>query len=139
VRFWDSSALVPLCLEQPATAQALQWQREDPELVAWWGSAVECASAIARLRREGHLTAVEEAQARTLLSALKASWFEVQPGDAVREQALRILRLHPLRAADALQLAAALEWGGSPPDGVLVTFDDRLREAARREGFTVHG
>lgn len=139
MRFWDASALVPLCLEQPATVQALRWQREDPEMVVWWGSAVECASAIARLHREGHLTAAGESQARALLGALKASWFEVQPGDGVREQALRILRLHPLRAADALQLAAALDWGGSPPEGALVTFDDRLRDAARREGFTVHG
>ena len=136
MRFWDSSALVPLCLEQPRTATALRWQREDPELVVWWGSAIECASAIARLHREGHLTTAEEAQARALLTELKASWYEVQPGDAVREQALRILRLHPVRAADAVQLAAALEWGGTPPEGELVTFDDRLREAARREGFT---
>lgn len=139
MRFWDSSALVPLCLAQPATAQALQWQREDPEMAVWWGSAIECASAIARLHREGHLTATEEAQARALLAELKASWYEVQPGDAVREQALRILRLHPLQAADALQLAAALEWGGSPPEGTLLTFDDRLLEAARREGFATHG
>jgi hypothetical protein len=108
-------------------------------MAVWWGSAIECASAIARLHREGHLTATEEAQARALLTELKTSWYEVQPGDAVREQALRILRLHPLRAADALQLAAALEWGGSPPEGTLLTFDDRLLEAARREGFATHG
>lgn len=135
VRFWDASALVPLCLDQPATARALQLHAEDPELVVWWGTPIECASAIARLHHDGQLTAAEEAQARSLLSALKASWFEVQPGDAVREQALRILRIHALRAADALQLAAALEWGGSPPEGQLVTFDERLGAAAQREGF----
>lgn len=135
VRFWDASALVPLCLDQPATARALQLHAEDPELVVWWGTPIECASAIARLHRDGLLTAAEEAQARSLLSALKASWFEVQPGDTVREQALRILRIHALRAADALQLAAALEWGGSPPEGQLVTFDERLGAAAQREGF----
>lgn len=135
VRFWDASALVPLCLDQPATARALQLHAEDPELVVWWGTPIECASAIARLHRDGQLTAAEEAQARSLLSALRASWFEVQPGDAVREQALRILRIHALRAADALQLSAALEWGGSPPEGHLVTFDERLGAAAQREGF----
>jgi hypothetical protein len=59
----------------------------------------------------------------------------VQPGDLVREQALRLLRVHTLRAADALQLAAALEWAGAPTDADFVTFDDRLREAAVREGF----
>ena len=40
---------------------------------------------------------------------------EVLPAEAVREQAARLLRLHPLRAADALQLAAALVWADSPP------------------------
>ncbi len=135
VRFWDASALVPLCLDQPATAKALEFHAEDPELVVWWGTPIECASAIARLHRDGQLTATEEAQARSLLSALRASWFEVQPGDAVREQALRILRIHALRAADALQLAAALEWSGSPPEGHMVTFDERLGAAAQREGF----
>lgn len=135
MRFWDASALVPLLLEQPRTARARELLGEDAELVVWWGSPIECASAISRLHRDGQLTSREEAQARALLTTLKASWFEVQPGDAVREQALRILRLHPLRAADALQLAAALEWAGSPPVGTFVSFDERLASAAQREGF----
>ena len=135
MRFWDSSALVPLLLEQPRTARARALLAEDKELVVWWGSPIECASAISRLHCDGQLTSREEAQARALLTTLKASWFEVQPGDAVREQALRILRLHPLRAADALQLAAALEWAGSPPEGTFVSFDERLGAAAQREGF----
>ena len=137
MRFWDSSALVPLLLRQPQTALARQLLERDAEMVVWWGSAIECASAMARLQREGQLAARAEADARGLLDTLRESWFEIQPGDVVREQALRLLRLHPLRAADALQLAAALEWAGSPPEGGFVTFDDRLGEAARREGFRV--
>jgi predicted nucleic acid-binding protein len=135
VRFWDASALVPLILEQPRTARARELLAEDKELVVWWGSPIECASAISRLHRDGRLTSAEVARARALLLALKASWFEVQAGDAVREQAFRILRLHPLRAADALQLAAAMEWAGSPPDGNFISFDERLSAAAQREGF----
>ncbi len=136
MRFWDSSALVPLLLAQPRTERAKRLLEEDGEPVVWWGSAVDCASSIARLYRDGHLSGRDEQAARALLESLRSSWFEVQPGDGVREQALRLLRLHPLRAADALQLAAALEWAGAPPDGGFVTFDDRLREAAQREGFT---
>jgi len=68
---------------------------------------------------------------------LKESWYEIYPGYAVREQALRALRLHPLRAADALQLTAALEWAGSPPDCAFVSFDARLQAAAHREGFSI--
>ncbi len=135
MKYWDSSALVPLLLDQPLTERARALYGQDSELVVWWGSPIECASAISRLHREGQLTAAEEAQARALLLSLKASWFEVQPGDVLREQALRILRVHPLRAAEALQLAAAIEWAGSPPDGDFISFDDRLAAAAQREGF----
>ncbi|MGH7561729.1 MAG: type II toxin-antitoxin system VapC family toxin [Gemmatimonadales bacterium] len=135
MRFWDSSALVPLCLEQPRTPEARKALAEDPELVLWWGSSIECASAIARLHRDGRLNAAAEAAARELLDTLRMSWFEMQPGDSVREQALRLLRLHALRASDALQLAAALEWSGTPANGVFMTFDERLRAAAHREGF----
>lgn len=135
MRFWDSSALVPLVLEQPRSNEARNLLARDDELVVWWASSIECASAIARLHRDGLLTMPGARDARALLDALRKSWFEVQPGDAVREQALRLLRVHPLRAADALQLAAALEWAGAPPEGDFVTFDDRLREAAVREGF----
>ena len=135
MKFWDSSALVPLLLQQPQTKRVRHLLEEDDELVVWWGSAVECASAIARLHRDGHLSAAAERDARSLLNVLRKSWFEVQPGDAVREQAMRLLRVHALRAADALQLAAALEWAGAPPQGGFVTFDDRLLEAAQREGF----
>ncbi len=137
MRFWDSSALVPLILREPRTDRLKRLLDEDGELVVWWGSAIECASAIARLHREGHLAAAAERDARSLLDTLRASWFEVQSGDAVREQSLRLLRLHPLRAADALQLAAAVEWAGTPPEGGFVTCDDRLRDAAQREGFGV--
>jgi predicted nucleic acid-binding protein len=135
VRFWDSSALVPLVLTQPRTADARRLLKEDGEMVVWWGSSIECASAIARLHRDGHLSLAEEREARRGLRDLGAAWYEVQPGDSLREQALRLLRLHPLRAADALQLAAALEWTGTPAGGAVVSFDDRLREAAQREGL----
>jgi hypothetical protein len=102
----------------------------------WWGSTIECASAIARLHRENHLTDEEELTVRGLLSTLQSSWFEMQAGETLRDLALRLLRLHPLRAADALQLAAAIEWIGSPAAGEFVTLDARLAHAAQREGFT---
>lgn len=137
MRYWDSSALVPLCLEQPQTERARALLDEDPELVVWWGSPVECASAFARLRRDGILSAEDEEVALSVLAALRDAWYEIQPGEGLREQALRLLRLHPLRASDALQLAAGLEWAGVPPRGEFLTFDERLKAAARREGFSV--
>jgi predicted nucleic acid-binding protein len=137
LRFWDSSAIVALLLEQPLSARSRALLDEDPDVVAWWGTSVECASAVARLRREGHLGASDEAAALRILERLRQRWYEVLPGEQVRARALRILRLHPLRSADALQLAAALEWAGTPASAVLITFDDRLARSAELEGFLV--
>jgi predicted nucleic acid-binding protein len=107
VKFWDSSALVPLCVAQPTTQRARAVHREDPDVVVWWGSVIECASAISRVHRDGFLSEKDVVAAQATLAHLRTTWFEIQPGDSVREQAIRLLRLHPLRAADALQLAAA--------------------------------
>jgi len=113
VIFWDSSALVPLLLRQPRSSEAHALIAGDNDMVARWGSAIECASAFARLERERVLDASSARAARTLLAELSASWFEVQPSPSLRDQATRLLRLHPLRAADAIQLAAAIEWAGA--------------------------
>ena len=137
MRFWDSSALVPLCLEEPATVTARRLYDGDPEMAVWWASPVECGSAFARLRREGVLDEDQESAARSALESLCAFWHEVQPTAELRAQALRLLRVHELRAADALQLAAGIAWAGTPPDAELVTLDERLGSAARREGFQV--
>jgi antitoxin (DNA-binding transcriptional repressor) of toxin-antitoxin stability system len=107
--------------------------RTDSSLPVWWGSSVECLSAFACLRREAVLSETEEEQARVILRALQGSVTEIEPTPAVR-----VLRLHPLRAADALQLAASLVWcQGDPLQHGFVCLDQRLREAARREGVTV--
>lgn len=139
MRFWDSSAVIPLILEQPSSARSRELLDEDPDVVVWWGTPVECASAFARLRREGALGPSDEAELIREIEQLRLGWHEMVPGDLVRAQALRVLRLHPLRAADAFQLAAALEWAGSPSGERLVTFDERLGAAAALEGFVVSG
>jgi predicted nucleic acid-binding protein len=138
MRFWDASALIPLCLQERQSTALKRLAQEDESLAVWWGSSVECLSAFARLRREAVLSETEEEQARVILRALQGAVTEIEPTPAVREQAGRVLRLHPLRAADALQLAAALVWcQGDPLQHGFVCLDQRLREAARREGFTV--
>ncbi len=137
MRFWDTSALVPLLLEQPATAGMRSLLEADPEMAAWWGTPVECASAAARLRREECLSAEDETRVLDLLRQLQDAWLEVLPSHDVRSAAMRILRLHSLKAADALQLAAARVWAGEEPDAAFVTLDERLALAARLEGFRV--
>ncbi|NNM07379.1 MAG: type II toxin-antitoxin system VapC family toxin [Gemmatimonadetes bacterium] len=137
MRFWDTSALVPLLLEQEATAEVGGLLSQDPEIVAWWGTPVECVSAAARLRREDRLSVDEEERVLDLLDTLQESWLEILPSEEVRDRAVRLLRVHGLKAADALQLAAARVWAGSTDRAELVTYDERLAFAARLEGFRV--
>jgi hypothetical protein len=138
MKFWDSSAIVPLCLEETATDRALALVNQDPEVAIWWATPVECASAVARLEREAALTPAEAAEAFRRLDLLARSWFEIEPHDELREVARRLLRVHPLRAGDALQLAAAyLAAERRPPTLEVITLDDRLRQAALKEGFRV--
>ena len=124
-------------MEQPSSRRVRPLVEEVAEFVVWWATQVECASAAARLRREGLITPGQEARALDLLAQLWESVVEVQPSSAVRTLAGRLLRTHPLRAADALQLAAALVWAGTPAGDVVVTLDQRLAEAAALEGFRV--
>lgn len=138
MKFWDASALIPLCLQERETPSLKKLVRSDQSIVVWWASSIECLSALARLRREKVLSLDGEEQAQAVLRVLMASWTEVEPSEAVREQAARALRLHPLRAADAVQLAAAIVWcQGDPAHREFVCLDEQLREAGRREGFTI--
>jgi len=138
VRFWDSSALVPLLVDEPRTRSLEGVLKVDPEMVVWWGAEVECVSAIARLEREGRFDSRQVASALAGLTALAEIWHEVAPTQPVKQIAKRLLRVHPLRSADALQLAAATvaaeQLTASLP---IVSLDGRLVEAARREGFPV--
>lgn len=107
-------------------------------MIVWWGTPVEFVSALARHERDGHLTAREFAENHRYLKALSRVWIEIQPGPILRRLAQRLLRTHPLRAADALQLAAALTAAqGDPASLGFVCFDTRLNAAAEREGLTL--
>ncbi len=136
MKFWDSSALIPLVVPEPETRALGALLRADPSVAAWWGSRAECAAALARLEREGRITGPNMALARSRLDVLADQWVEIAPGPQVRDQAERLLRVHALRSADAHQLAAALVASGHRPATLeFVTIDQRLADAARREGF----
>jgi len=138
VRFWDSSALAPLLVEEHDSGLREAQVREDREILVWFGTPAELESALSRRRREGRLAGAEERHARARLDMVSRSWREVQPTILVRDRAVRLLRVHPLRAADAFQLAAALvACEEQTRSSVFLTGDARLREAAEAEGFTV--
>ncbi len=136
MRFWDSSTIPPLILEERASEYATRCYEANRELVVWWGAGVECASALARLERDGALEARDITQALQQLQALQSAWNEVQLLDNVRAAAQRLLRLHTLRAADELQLGAAvLATDHRPQAWEFVCLDTRLAAAAKRERF----
>lgn len=138
MKFWDASAIVPLLVREAPSEALLGVLEHDPSMLVWWGSVVECASAIARRQRDGSLQTDHARVALARLQALAGAWLEVLPSNAVREHAQRALRLHPLRAADSLQLAAALIAAEHQPATLaFVCLDERLNEAAAREGFEV--
>ncbi|RPJ59340.1 MAG: PIN domain-containing protein [Acidobacteria bacterium] len=138
MKFWDSSAIVPLLVKEASTESLLKMLEGDQQLLVWWGTPVECTSALARREREGSMPADQTTAAIERLVSLATAWDEVAPSVAVRSQARRLVRLHPLRAADALQLAAAVVAAEHEPASLeIVTLDERLRTAAEREGFHV--
>jgi predicted nucleic acid-binding protein len=138
VIFWDASAIVPLLIAEPSTRRLQALAASDPDMLVWWGSQVECASALARLERDAALDRRTAGLAFDRLKQLAQGWHEVDPNDIVRETAARLLRVHPLRAADALQLAAAFIAAEQRPASLeMLTLDERLASAAQKEGFVV--
>lgn len=138
MRFWDTSAIVRLLVAETSSAAIMREYELDPEVIAWWATEAECVSALARLERDDSLTAASMAEGLRRLDGLARAWREVQPVTAVRTTAIRLLRVHPLRAADALQLGAAIVAAENHPASLqIVTLDERLAQAAEREGFAV--
>ena len=138
MRFWDSSAVVPLLVLQPASARTDRWFADDPKVALWTLTPVEITSALWRLVRDGTVLEADAQLAESRALEMAAASYTVADIDSVKALARRLLRVHTLRAADALQLSAALVWAGGRPQGkTLHTLDERLALAARREGFDV--
>jgi len=138
VKFWDTSAIVPLSVQESNSVTVREILINAPSMVVWWGTRTECISALMRQVREGGLTPTDERAARHVLQTLVQTWTEMQPSEALRNTAERLITVHPLRTADALQLAAALQWCQGLTTGQgFVAFDRHLRDASYREGFTV--
>ena len=138
MKFWDSSAIVPLLAGEPCTSAVTTLYRDDPVVLVWWAAELECVSALARLERQRAISPAALAEALQRLRALRITWQEVQPIALLKETAIRLLRMHNLRAGDSLQLAAAILASEHRPSTLgFVCLDERLTIAAQREGFNV--
>lgn len=139
MKFWDSSALVPLIVNEEDTDYCLKALKDDPKILIWCLSRVEVMSALCRREREGLLTNDTFRKAKKRLSTILGEVTEVSAIEKVRSRALRLLQVHPLGAADACQLAAALVCVQEEPERLtILCFDRRLESAAVKEGFVVN-
>lgn len=138
MRFWDSSAVVPLVFSEPTSESVNGLLPEDGDLTVWWGTWAECAATISRLRREGSPDEGSGKETCVALDNLTASWMEIEPTSVLRLLASLLSQILPLKTADNLRLAAALRWCGWDTSGAaFVRLDARLRRAAQDEGFDV--
>ena len=133
--FWDTSAIIRICVPAQASSRAKTLVRSHVPVV-WWATRVEVRSALERLRTDAAISAAAYNASRQRLDLLLASWREIQPTDPLLELACIHLGRFHLRASDALQLAAALVWCRQRPKGRLfVCNDQRLSDAAMQAGF----
>lgn len=140
MRYWDASAIVPLVVAETATARARGWLEEDPGIVTWCWTPVELAGAVERRFRDGLCSLAQRRACLDAFRELAGAWDEVVDLHAVRSRALTLLARHPLRAADAAQLGAALLVAGDDPALLeFVCLDERLATAAELEGLRVRG
>ncbi len=137
MRYWDASALLPLVYPETASAPLLGLYQADPAVLTWTLSRLELAALLQRKEREGVLRQTLQ-RARSRLAQLSPTWAEVGDAQPLRQRAEDLLEAHPLTAADALQLAAALTAAEDKPrDLPFVTLNPALAQAARMEGFAV--
>lgn len=127
-----------MLVRQKSSPLAEVWVSEDAGMTVWTLTSVEVLSAFRRLVREQGLEEERALIAERRLDELVRTCHVVVDVPAVKRLASRLLRFHPLRAFDALQLGAALLWAEGHPEGrTLHTLDTRLGSAAEREGFVV--
>ncbi|HJQ36545.1 MAG TPA: type II toxin-antitoxin system VapC family toxin [Thermoanaerobaculia bacterium] len=137
MRYWDSSALVALLVQEKRSPEVIAAMDEDPFVLTSTYTAIEIASALWRRRHTGELTPEEHLTVDRLLADLSQTWLELPVSQQVINAAIRVLAPHRLRAGDALQLGTAVEAARSQRDLTFVTLDDDLASAARTEGFPV--
>ena len=136
MKFWDTSAIMPLIAEEETSEAVSALFATDSDIVLSWFTPVEISSAIWRRWRET-TEVLQRERAERVVSRLRESWYEVTDIHAVAQLAHEVLQRHRLKAADALQLASALAVANDRNLVPFVTLDGRLAAAAQGEGLTV--
>lgn len=139
MKFWDTSALIPLIVDEPSTPEAVRLLTDDRDVVVWMMTSVELLSTLGRLGRAAPELADLLPGVRLDALDLFRKWAAVTHVEGVRRRAERLVGVHPLTAADAMQLGAAMLASGDRPETLdFVTLDQQLARCAQLEGFRVH-
>ena len=128
---------MPLVIEEASSALAKRWLDDDNHVITWVWTRVEIVSAVERRVRHGLLSPEQRRSVLDHVERLASQWDEITEVLAVRSRANALLARHPLRAADAGQLGAALHAQGSAERLTFVSLDQDLALAAEREGLRV--
>jgi uncharacterized protein len=136
--FWDTSAIVPLCVRQDISQDVRRLWRNTSRVVVWWGTSIEVRSAVSRLYQGNFIDAKGLQYALARLEVIRRKWAEIVPSEKVRQIAENLPDAYGLRALDSCQLAAALVWCNEKPNGRLFICDDtKLSIAAQKTGFSI--
>ena len=134
MRFWDTSALVPLMIDEPRSEEMRALAQQDAHIVTSAFTVVEIASANWRRRHAGELSMSAHETADRNFAYLSETWIELPITQDIIDAATSVLSRHTLRAGDALQLGAATVATGQIRL-TFVTLDKGLAAAAQSEGF----
>ena len=138
MKFWDSSAILPLIVQESSSGLLRKLHKADTTMLVWWATLSEVTSALSRLTREEKMGSRELEYSLSRLKILRESWSEIQPTEDILITSQRLLLTHGLRAADSLQLAAIIVACSHRPSIVdFVCLDKRLIQAAKKEGCIV--
>lgn len=137
MRFWDTSALVPLILDEPSSTRMRAIFADDPDILTSAFTTIEIASAVWRRRHAEQLPLAAHQEADELFATLSMTWTELAVSQDAIDSAIGTMSRQTLRAGDALQLGTALIAAGRASKLEFVTLDEDLKAAARAEGFPV--
>ncbi|PYQ31878.1 MAG: PIN domain-containing protein [Acidobacteria bacterium] len=135
VRFWDTSAIIPLVALEETTPLIREILAADRNVIVSFLTTVEITSAIWRKSRETKDDDARRESERRVRDFLEPHWTVVDEVEPIARIARRLLTQHPLRTADAINLAAAIHIARDPEALPFVTNDKRLKSAAQSEGF----
>ena len=92
MKFWDTSAIIPLLANEPTRELLLAILDDDPEVIAWWGTPVEIASALARRERENVIDAPQVEASMATARALSGTLTGATGTFSGRFDAVRLMK-----------------------------------------------